>query len=110
MQPETRSILSRDQLGWLHAYLSLENVIFKKMSLDNKKALEVFLGLVQIQAKSAFLGDFRVLNKDYCLINPENSLDNLILKILNCLNYGTVRESGSLGADGWCHDFNHYLS
>ena len=50
---------------------------YPKMSLDNKRALKVFWGLVQFQAKSAFSGLFRVPDKHYCLINLEMSLDNL---------------------------------
>ena len=57
-------------------YRSLKNILFKKC-LWNKKALKMFWGLVQIQAKSAFSGYFRVPDKHYCLINPEISFDNL---------------------------------
>ena len=42
--------------------------------------------LVQKQAKSAFWGHFRVPNKHYCLINPEISLNILILQISYSLN------------------------
>ena len=67
----------------------MTTVVIREISLDNKKALKAFWGLVQIQDKTAFLGGFRVPNKDYCLINPEISLDNLTLKIIHYLNYGT---------------------
>ena len=66
----------------------MTTVVIREISLDNKKALKAFWGLVQIQDKTAFLGGFRVPNKDYCLINPEISLDNLILKVIHSLNYG----------------------